>query len=278
MGVLGGLVPRIDSSPVLKQITHRTQGAPIDDDRLVAHTGLLLPATLARHLGLRELVDRYLDLSDAPGRVNAGDKIATLVSVALAGGDCIKEADALRAGGTPRVLGCAVKTPSTLGILLRSFRWGHVRQLDRVSRALLARAWAAGAGPGEAPFTIDLDSTMCETYELAKEGAQHPGYTGQRGLSPAARGGSRQRRGADGMAALGSCVQRPWRRPLPAGDDGSGPRCRSERAAHGARRQRLLLPRGGRCLPRDRATQRAVVEIETVKINVGADGVVSPKS
>ena len=38
--------------------------------------------------------------------------------------------------------------PSTLGTFLRSFRWGHVRQLDRVSRQLLARAWAAGAGPG----------------------------------------------------------------------------------------------------------------------------------
>ena len=48
-----------------------------DDHRLVANAGLLLPATLARHLGLRELV----------------------VS-ALAGGDCIDDADALRAGGT----------------------------------------------------------------------------------------------------------------------------------------------------------------------------------
>ena len=155
-----------------------------DDDRLVAHAGLLLPATLAERLGLRELVDRHLDLGDAPGRANAGDKMATLVSSALAGGDCIDDADALRAGGTERVLGCTVKAPSTLGTFLRSFRWGHVRQLDRVSRALLARAWAAGAGPGEAPFTIDLDSTMCETYGLAKEGAQRPGYTGQRGYHP----------------------------------------------------------------------------------------------
>ena len=39
------------------------------------------------------------------------------------------------------------------------------------ARAVLARAWAAGAGPGAAPFTIDLDSTICETYGVAKEGA-----------------------------------------------------------------------------------------------------------
>ena len=108
----------------------------------------------------------------------------TLVASALAGGDCIDDADALRAGGTVGVLGCVVKAPSTLGTFLRSFRWGHVRQLDRVSRQLLARAWAAGAGPGDSPLTIDLDSTICETYGLAKEGARHHGYTGARGYHP----------------------------------------------------------------------------------------------
>ena len=90
----------------------------------------------------------------------------------------------MRTGGTGGAIGCVVKAPSTLGTFLRSFRWGHVRQLDRVSRELLSRAWAAGAGPGEGPLTIDLDSTMCETYGLAKEGARHHGYTGQRGYHP----------------------------------------------------------------------------------------------
>ena len=60
----------------------------------------------------------------------------------------------------------------------------HVLGQDRVSRELLARAFAAGAGPGDAPFTIDLDSTICETYGLAKEGARHHGYTGKRGYHP----------------------------------------------------------------------------------------------
>ena len=36
-------------------------------------------------------------------------------------------------------------------------------------------------GPGDGPLTIDLDSTICETCGLAKEGARHHGYTGQRG-------------------------------------------------------------------------------------------------
>ena len=163
----------------MKQKTDPRKGAPFrcyhattrphpiafDDHRLVNNAGLLLPDTLAQHLGLPQLVDRHLDLGRAPGRANTGDKIMTLVASALAGGDCIDDADALRAGGTAGVLGGTVKAPSTLGTFLRSFRWGHVRQLDRVSRELLARAWAAGAGPGDAPFTIDLDSTICETYD-----------------------------------------------------------------------------------------------------------------
>jgi hypothetical protein len=155
-----------------------------DGTQLVADAGLLLPATLAHHLGLRELVDEHLDLGAATGRAHVGDKLLTLVLSALAGGDCIDDADALRAGGTERILGFSIKAASTLGTFLRSFRWGHVRQLDRVSRELLARAWAAGAGPGSAPLTIDLDSTICETYGLKKQGARHHGYTHVRGYHP----------------------------------------------------------------------------------------------
>ena len=83
-----------------------------DDHRLVANAGLLLPATLALHLGLSQLVQQRLDLGDAPGRANTGDKIMTLVASALAGGDCIDDADALRAGGTVGVLDCLVKATS----------------------------------------------------------------------------------------------------------------------------------------------------------------------
>ena len=133
---------------------------------------------------LGELVDCHVDLGDAPGRANAGDKMLTLVASALAGDDCIDDADVLRTGGTAGAIGCVVKAPSTLGTFLRSFRWGQVRQLDRVSRELLAGAWSAGAGPGDGPLTIDLDSTLCETYGLCKEGARHHGYTGQRGYHP----------------------------------------------------------------------------------------------
>lgn len=154
-----------------------------DDEHAVAGAGLVLPATLAQHLGLRELFEEHVDLGDNPGRANVGHKAMTLIHSALADGDCIDDADALRSGETAGVLGHDVLAPSTLGTFLRSFSWGHARQLDRVAGELLARAWRAGAGPGDAPVTIDVDSTICETYGLGKQGGTF-GYTRVRGYHP----------------------------------------------------------------------------------------------
>ena len=47
----------------------------------------------------------------------------------------------------------------------------------------MTRAWAAGAGPGEAPMTIDLDSTICEVHGHQKGGASY-GYTRVLGYHP----------------------------------------------------------------------------------------------
>lgn len=154
-----------------------------DDDHAVANAGLVLPATLAQHLGMKDLFDEYVDLGDAPGRANVGLKAMTLIHSALAGGDCIDDTDRMRVAETPSVLGHAVRAPSTLGTFLRSFTWGHVRQLERVQDELLVRAWAAGAGPGDDPVRVDVDSTICETYGLQKQGAKF-GYTKVRGYHP----------------------------------------------------------------------------------------------
>ena len=159
-------------------------GVTFDDGRLVADAGLILPATLAQHLGLRGLFDTHVDLGDAPGRANVGAKAMTLIHSALDGGDSIDDCDALRAGASGVVLGHRVLAPSTLGTFLRSFTWGHARQLDRVSAELLKRAWRAGAGPGDTPVTIDIDSSIHETYGLAKQGGTRFTYTKVRGYHP----------------------------------------------------------------------------------------------
>jgi hypothetical protein len=154
------------------------------DRHAVADAGLILPATLAEKLGLRALFDEHVRLGDVPGSGHVGLKAMTLIFSALAGGDSIEDASLLRAGSTEAVLGQEVRAPSTLGTFLRSFTWGHALQLDAVSRRLLARAWAAGTGPGDAPLTIDLDSTICETYGLKKAGGSRFTYTHTRGYHP----------------------------------------------------------------------------------------------
>ncbi len=155
-----------------------------DDERLVADAGLVLPATLAQHLGLRELFEDHVDLGDAAGHANVGHKAMTLIHSALAGGDSIDDCDALRAGATQSVLGHAVLAPSTLGTFLRSFTWGHARQLDKVAAQLLRKAFAAGAGPGSSPVTIDVDSSIVETYGLKKQGGTKFTYNHVRGYHP----------------------------------------------------------------------------------------------
>ena len=166
--------------------SHSLDRLPVqfDDENLVANAGLVLPATLAQHLGLQGLYRHHVRLGDAPGRPNAGIKAMTVISSAVAGGDCIDDADVLRSGGTEAVLGHAVRAPSTLGTYLRSFCWGDVRSLDAVSRTALCRAWSAGGGPAGDALTIDVDSSVCETYGLAKEGGRRFTYNHVRGYHP----------------------------------------------------------------------------------------------
>jgi Transposase DDE domain group 1 len=154
-----------------------------DDEHAVASAGLLLPATLAERLGLEQAADQLVDLGDRPGAAHPGRKILTVVHGLLAGGDCIDDVEVLRAGATARVLGHRVMAASTVGTFLRAFTFGHVRQLDRLAETALTRAWAAGAGPGDGPMTIDADSTICEVHGRAKQGASY-GYTRKLGYHP----------------------------------------------------------------------------------------------
>ena len=154
-----------------------------DDERLVADAGVVLPATLAARLGIEALVDRTVDLGDRPGAANAGSKVMTLVAAMALGADSIDDCDVLRAGRTAAVLGHRVAAPSTLGTFLRSFTFGHVRQLDRVLGEALERAWRAGAGPGDDRLVVDVDSFVGEVHGYQKQGAAF-GYTSERGYHP----------------------------------------------------------------------------------------------
>ena len=158
-------------------------GVVFDDESLVADAGLLAAATLVGRLGLEALVDEVVRLGGRPGGANPGRKTLTLVAAMLAGATHIDHVERLRSGSTGKVLGFGVMAPSTVGTFLRSFTWGHVRQLDKAAAEALGRAWAAGAGPGDDALTLDLDSTICEVSGKPKAGAAY-GYTNVLGYHP----------------------------------------------------------------------------------------------
>jgi len=157
--------------------------AVFDDESLVADAGLIVPATLMARLGLEELTDSKVRLVGAVGGARPGRKLCTLIAAILTGGSHIDHADRLRAGSTHKVLPFRVMAPSTLGTFLRSFTFGHVRQLDAVIAETIGRAWSLGAGPGADAMTIDVDSTICEVHGRHKHGAAY-GYTRRLGYHP----------------------------------------------------------------------------------------------
>jgi hypothetical protein len=154
-----------------------------DDSNAVSNSGLILPITLAGKLGLRDLFDSHIDLEDRPGRANVGRKAMAIVASILAGGDCIDDTAILESPNAQVILGQIMPAPSRFGVFLRSFETSDIADVERVAALLLKRAWLAGAGPGDEPLTIDVDSTICQVYGNKKEGAGF-GYTKVRGYHP----------------------------------------------------------------------------------------------
>jgi hypothetical protein len=152
------------------------------EKNLVPNAGLLPAAVLAQRIGLGALVDQRLRL--AQHGANSGAKALTVVGSMLATGDSIDDTAILRAGAAGELFD-ATRAPSTIGSWLRAHKWSNVRELDAVSRELLARLWSAGAGPADLAgrLTIDLDSSIVEVYGRAKQGAGF-GYTKVRGYHP----------------------------------------------------------------------------------------------
>ena len=111
-----------------------------DEPNLVANAGLLLVSTLVVRLGLEALINSTLRLTGRVGGARPGRKVLSLVHAIVAGASHIDHVELLRAGATRAVLPHRAMAPSTLGTFLRSFTFGHVRQLDQVIAEALRRA------------------------------------------------------------------------------------------------------------------------------------------
>jgi hypothetical protein len=153
-----------------------------DDPNLVSCAGLAPVLELAERAGLHDLVEEHVRIN-RPGGQNALLKVVALIAGMVAGADSIDDMGLLRHGAMRRLF-TGVRAPSTLGTFLRSFTFGHVRQLDAVASRLLinlARRAPLLAGASELAY-VDVDDTVKPTFGYAKQGAGR-GYTGIKGLN-----------------------------------------------------------------------------------------------
>src|SRR5450830_1251083 len=156
--------------------------ASFDDPNLVSCAGLVPVMGLAERAGLHDLAAAHVRVPGSAG-ANPAVKVASLVAGMVAGADSIDDMDLLRHGGMGRVL-TAGRAPSTLGTFLRSFTFGHVRQLDAVASRVLVNLAARTpllVGADQVAY-LDIDDTIKATYGYQKQGAGY-GYSGVKGLN-----------------------------------------------------------------------------------------------
>src|SRR5665213_1944052 len=156
--------------------------ASFDEPNLVSCAGLVPVMGLAGRAGLADLAERYLTVPADKG-ANAGGKVTALVAGMVAGADSIDDMALLRHGGMARLFD-RTYAPSTLGSFLRSFAFGHVRQLDAVASRFLTGLVAATPllDDIDGSVFVDVDDTIIEVHGYAKQGAGF-GYSGVRGLN-----------------------------------------------------------------------------------------------
>jgi hypothetical protein len=145
--------------------------ATFDDPNLVSRAGLVPVMALAQRAGLGELAGEHVRIAGSCG-VNAAVKVPGIVAGMIGGADSIDDLGLLRHGAMPVLFG-AVRAPSTLGSFLRSFTWGNVLQLGKVSRVVLGElARRAPLLPGKDVLAfVDIDSQQKRVYGHKKQGA-----------------------------------------------------------------------------------------------------------
>ncbi len=163
--------------------------AEFDDPNLVSCAGLAPVLALAQRCGLHRLVAEHVTVARVgEGGANPHLKVPALVAGMVAGADSIDDMDLLRHGGMGRLF-AGVRAPSTLGIFVRAFSFGHVRQLDAVAARFVANLaghvpllTGAGSEGGDRVVFVDIDDTVKPTYGYTKQGAGY-GYSKVKGLN-----------------------------------------------------------------------------------------------
>ena len=174
-----------------------------DDPNLVSRAGLVPVMALAERAGLADLAGEHVRIAHRCG-VNPQVKVPCVVAGMIGGADSIDDLDLLRHGAMRSLFG-GVRAPSTLGSFLRSFTWGNVLQLEKVSRLLLAElARRAPLLPGkDAVAFAGIDAMQKRVYGHKKQGAAF-GHTKIQGKSLLVRG----------LNALAATISTPLAAPM----------------------------------------------------------------
>jgi hypothetical protein len=104
--------------------------------RAVSVAGLIPVVALAQRARLIALANQHLTVHGGAGSA-AGAKVGSLVAGMLAGADSIADMGLLQHGAMDRLF-VGVRGTVDAGHVLRSFRFGHVRQLDAVAARFTA--------------------------------------------------------------------------------------------------------------------------------------------
>ncbi len=210
--------------------------ASFDDPNLVSRAGLVPVMALAQRAGLAALAGEHVAIADGCG-VNPHLKVPCLVAGMIAGADSIDDLDLLRHGAMPALFG-GVRAPSTLGSFLRSFTWGNVLQLGKVSRLLLAelaRRTPLLPGADVLAFT-GIDSMQKRIYGHKKQGAAF-GHTKIQGKSLLVRG----------LNALAATISTPLAAPVIAATRLRGGNANSARGAASLAAEAVAAARATGC-------------------------------
>jgi hypothetical protein len=119
-----------------------------------------------------------------PGGYIGGECYRALTEILLAGGDFLSDRSLLADPATTALRGAnALPSVPTMWRFLAGADLGRVAKAAATNRAMLRRAWAAGAAPEGDRLTIDPDATRVPVYGPGKQGSAFS-RTGQTALSP----------------------------------------------------------------------------------------------
>jgi hypothetical protein len=175
------------------------------DPNLVSRAGLVPVMGLAERAGLSALAGEHVRVAGPLG-ANTAAKVGCLIAGMTAGADSVDDMNVLRRGAMGELFD-GIRAPSTLGSFLRAFSWGNVRQVEKVSRLLLANLSQRArlvTDAGQLAFA-DMDSSQRRVYGHAKQGAAF-GHTKIQGKTVLVRG----------LNALAAAVSTPDSAPLVA--------------------------------------------------------------